>query len=86
MKRYISIPITGRELHQVKAQGVENKAKLTPHGHECITSPPLPEGEIVKLALHRGEGATRPGHVAALGFDGAADRNPPFHRVFKDEG
>ena len=44
MKRYISSPITGRELHQVKAQGVEIKAKLTPHGHECITSPPLTEG------------------------------------------
>ncbi|MDE6535448.1 MAG: DUF4406 domain-containing protein [Muribaculaceae bacterium] len=37
MKLYISIPITGRELHQAKAQAEEIKAKLTPYGHECIT-------------------------------------------------
>ena len=37
MKLYISIPITGRPLHQAKAQAEEIKAKLTPHGHECIT-------------------------------------------------
>ena len=36
---------------------------------------------IVELTLHRGEGATVPGHVLSC-IDMAADRNPPFHRFF----
>lgn len=37
MKLYISIPITGRPLHEAKYQAEYIKAKLEPHGHECIT-------------------------------------------------
>ena len=37
MKLYISIPITGRPLHEAKHQAEVIKAKLEPHGHECIT-------------------------------------------------
>lgn len=37
MKLYISIPISGRPLHEAKHQAECIKAKLTPHGHECIT-------------------------------------------------
>lgn len=37
MKAYISIPISGRPLHEAKYQAECIKAKLTEHGHECIT-------------------------------------------------
>lgn len=37
MKIYISIPISGKPLHEAKYQAEAIKAKLTPHGHECIT-------------------------------------------------
>ncbi len=37
MKIYISIPISGRPLYEAKYQAEAIKAKLTPHGHECIT-------------------------------------------------
>jgi len=37
MKLYISIPISGRPLLEAKYQAEVIKAKLTPHGHECIT-------------------------------------------------
>lgn len=37
MKLYISIPIIGRALHEAKAHAEAIKAKLAPHGHECIT-------------------------------------------------
>ena len=37
MKLYISIPISGRPLHEAKYQAECIKAKLTEHGHECIT-------------------------------------------------
>ena len=37
MKVYISIPISGRPLHEAKYQAECIKAKLVPHGHECIT-------------------------------------------------
>ncbi len=37
MKLYISIPISGRPLHEAKCQAECIKAKLEPHGHECIT-------------------------------------------------
>lgn len=37
MKAYISIPISGRPLHDAKRQAEYIKAKLTEHGHECIT-------------------------------------------------
>ena len=37
MKLYISIPISGRPLHEAKHQAECIKAKLTEHGHECIT-------------------------------------------------
>jgi len=37
MKLYISIPISGRPLHEAKYHAECIKAALTPHGHECIT-------------------------------------------------
>ena len=37
MKLYISIPISGRPIHEAKHQAECIKAKLEPHGHECIT-------------------------------------------------
>lgn len=37
MKAYISIPISGRPLHEAKHQAERIKAKLAEHGHECIT-------------------------------------------------
>lgn len=37
MKLYISIPISGRPLYQARNQAEIIKAKLTEHGHECIT-------------------------------------------------
>lgn len=37
MKLYISIPISGRPLHEAKYHAECIKATLTPHGHECIT-------------------------------------------------
>ena len=37
MKAYISIPISGRPLPDAKYQAECIKAKLTEHGHECIT-------------------------------------------------
>ena len=37
MKAYISIPISGRPLIDAKCQAERIKAKLTEHGHECIT-------------------------------------------------
>ncbi len=37
MKAYISIPISGRPLHEAKYQAECIKAKLTEHGHESIT-------------------------------------------------
>ena len=37
IKLDISILITGRSLHQAKAHAEEIKAKLTPHGLECLT-------------------------------------------------
>lgn len=37
MKLYISIPITGRALHEANAHAEAIKAKLEPHCHECIT-------------------------------------------------
>lgn len=37
MKVYISIPITGRPLHEAKCQAEVIKAKLVHNGHECIT-------------------------------------------------
>lgn len=37
MKLYISIPISGRELHDAKYHAEAIKAKLKEHGHECIT-------------------------------------------------
>ena len=39
----------------------------------------LKKTKIVELALHRGEGATKPGYVRSC-IDEAADRNPPYHR------
>lgn len=37
MKLYISIPISGRPLHEAKYHAECIRAKLAPHGHECIT-------------------------------------------------
>lgn len=37
MKLYISIPISGRPLHEAKAHAERIKAKLSEYGHECIT-------------------------------------------------
>lgn len=37
MKLYISIPISGRPLHEAKYQAECIRATLMPHGHECIT-------------------------------------------------
>lgn len=37
MKAYISIPISGRPIIDAKCQAERIKAKLTEHGHECIT-------------------------------------------------
>lgn len=37
MKLYISIPISGRPIADAKYQAECIKAKLAPHGHECIT-------------------------------------------------
>ena len=37
MKLYISIPISGRPLIDAKCQAERIKARLTEHGHECIT-------------------------------------------------
>ena len=37
MKIYISIPISGRPLHEAKYQTEVIKAKLVHHGHECMT-------------------------------------------------
>lgn len=37
MKLYISIPISGRPLHEAQYQAECIKAALTPQGHECIT-------------------------------------------------
>lgn len=37
MKLYISIPISGRPLHEAKYHAECIKAALTQHGHECIT-------------------------------------------------
>ncbi len=37
MKIYISIPISGRPLHEAKHQAEVIKATLEPHGHECVT-------------------------------------------------
>ena len=37
MKLYISIPITGRPLHEAKHNAECIRARLAPHGHECIT-------------------------------------------------
>ncbi|MBD5344364.1 MAG: DUF4406 domain-containing protein [Bacteroides sp.] len=37
MKLYLSIPISGRPLHEAKNQAERIKAKLTSYGHECIS-------------------------------------------------
>lgn len=37
MKAYISIPISGRSLHEAKQHAEVIKAKLEEHGHKCIT-------------------------------------------------
>ncbi|MBD5277269.1 MAG: DUF4406 domain-containing protein [Bacteroides sp.] len=37
MRLYISIPITGRPLHEAKYQAEVIRNKLRMHGHECIT-------------------------------------------------
>lgn len=37
MKVYISIPISGRPLHEAKNQAEIIKERLESHGHKCIT-------------------------------------------------
>lgn len=37
MNLYISIPISGRPLHEAKAHAEALKARFTAHGHQCIS-------------------------------------------------